>query len=159
MRGRFVVYQGIQCYPEFLILYERVTDDYVELDLRRSRMLTEDNGLENDENEIELLDDEIEHLEKQLVLQRERRAAAEERQNDLNAKLQEKKAAVRSLENPLPYAAKKSLCCTRMCCGCKRSKLPKSLLKKYLLATSQFDDIDDFSKPLKRYTDGKVVRI
>ena len=153
------MYQGIQCYPEFLIFYERVADDYVEIDFRRSRTITDENGPEKDQPEIQLLENEIEHLEQQLVLQRERHAAAEARQNHLMTKLQELKAELRSLENPLPHSVKKSLCCTLTCCGCKRSKKSKSILKKYLLATSQFDDIDDFTKPLHRYTDGKVVRI
>ena len=115
---RFVVYQGIQCYPEFLIYYERVTDD-VHDDKTGVVERAEGSGTDRDEgnttgtalSEAESLELQVKYLEQQLIQQRERHAIATAKQKQLKEDLAEGKKQLLKLEYRSRKAGSNTLCC------------------------------------------------
>ena len=111
---RFVVYQGIQCYPEFLLYYERVTDDVVDeptLLAEHVKRSVTSRGEVSTTSEGESLKFQIGYLEQQLVQQREQRAIALEKNKELKEDLLKGDKDLTKLEYRSREAANKTSCC------------------------------------------------
>ena len=137
---RFVVYQGIQCYPEFLIYYERVDNDGHNIAAPHSDHARPSTTKRNDDNipeaalsEAESLQLRIEQLNQQLSEQKTQRAAAEMKQKQLQEELSKEQEETFALESQ--YREPDS------CTSCCRPSQPASprLSQRYIRS-----DVDDF---------------
>jgi len=127
----FVVYQGIQCYPEFLLYYERVTDDVVDeptlLAEHIKRSVTSRRDVST-MSEGESLKFQIGYLEQQLDHQREQRTIALEKQKELKEDLLKGEKYLIKLEYRSRKAANKTLCCN----SSRPKRSSPSRLQEYL---------------------------
>ena len=135
------MYQGIQCYPEFLLYYERVNDDEDNVAAHHLDDAEPAPTKQNDGHTPEIAIGEaesqslrIEQLRQQLAEQKTRRAAAELKQKQLQEELKKEQEEVIALESKSREPDACMSCCRRP------SQEPKRLTQRYI--RSDIDDID-----------------